>query len=461
MQIVEIKKASGGVRRIYVPDPEERSEYRRLLSTIAQPPVQLKSAHGFMGGRNIVTNAMPHVGKPLTISMDLSDFFDSVQPAMVKGRVPLAVMERCFLSADGIPGTTPDCRARQGLPTSPAIANLAAVPMDQAIRKCLSRMMIAGFAYTRYADDLTISMDCEDQETAEKVVAAVADIASRCGFRVNARKTRIRRAKGGNRECCGIMATESGVEISRRTRRVIRAAEHNLVVARGSGAGAKAVRKLERRVKGLREFAALKKPREINENRRTAAARMADARRMARECGLRLPRFCRKVQAEQKIGHRTYITNDPAMILGMSAFTTGWTSCMAIVGRHEYAYHKGVTFWADHPGVSLAYIDSGAAMTIAGVTRPKMSSRALVYALRDGRQAYGDIYSGAGHRIDRDHPLAQALEAAGYVPATACRDALVVGNVKKGGLLPFFDNATYETVTLGESGRQAYRVRIR
>jgi hypothetical protein len=100
-------------------------------------------------------------------------------------------------------------------------------------------------------------------------------------------------------------------------------------------------------------------------------------------------------------------------------------------------------------------------MTIAGVTRPKMSARALVYALRDGRQAYGDIYSGTGHGIDRDHPLAQALEAAGYVPATACHDALVVGNVKKGGCLPFFDNATHEPVVLNESRRQAYRVRIR
>jgi hypothetical protein len=461
MKVMEIKKASGGIRRIYAPNPEELTEYRTLLSKIAQPPVQLKSAHGFMPGRNIVTNALPHAGKPLTISMDLSDFFDSVRPDMLKGRVPVAVLEKCFLSADGIPGTTPDCRTRQGLPTSPALANLAAAPLDEAIRKRLAKMEIPGAVYTRYADDLSISMDCTDQETAQKVVAAVSEMVSRCGFRLNGKKTRIRRATGGNRECFGIMATEGGVEISRRMRRVIRAAEHNLEVARKRGTDGRTVRKLERKVKGLREFAALKKPREIGATKRTAALRLADAREIARACHLRAPRLCRKDQAEQTIGKHIHITNDPAMILGMSSFTTGWTSCMAILGRHEYAYYKGVTFWVNHPGVSLAYIDSGATMTIAGVTRPKMAARTLVYALRDGRHCYGDIYYGNGHRIDRNHPLAQALEAAGYLPATACHGALVKGRVKKGGCLPYFDNATPEDVALKGSGRRAYRVRIK
>lgn len=465
MRVVEIKKSSGGTRRIYAPSKDERAEYRTLLAGIAQPAGLLRSAHGFLAGRNIVTNAFPHVGKAMTISMDLSDFFDSVRPSMVRGRVPQAVLERCFLAADGTPGTSEDCRARQGLPTSPALANLAGIAMDEAILKKLKKLGVVGAVYTRYADDLSISMDCDDQATAEAVIAAVTEIANRCGFRVNARKTRVKRASAGNRECCGVMATPDGVAISRHTRRNIRAAEHNLAAATKNGADAKTIRRLSAKLRGLREFATLKTPRIISEREKSEAARLADAGKLAHEFGLRQPVATRKLIEDCDLGDGVKITTDPAMVYGMSAYTTGWTSCMAIIGTHSYNYHRGVPFWQRLSGASLAYLPNGGTMTLAGVTRPRMMARALVYQLRDGRRCYGDIYSGGNHSL---HPatepgqrLKAALEAAGYLSASQCSGALVEGNVAQPCPLPYFDNANVETITLADSRRRAYRVRIR
>jgi len=451
MKVFSVPKHSGGVRTIYAPDRAEKRELRQILSTIAQPLVQLKSAHGFMPGRNIVTNATPHVEKNMTISIDLSNFFDSVVPAMVMGKIPAVCLEKCF----------PGGAARQGLPTSPAIANLAASGLDEAIRKRLQKMQIAGWVYTRYADDLSISSDVDDQATAEKIIAEVRQIVCRCGFKMNDKKTRIQRSSAGRREVCGLTVDES-VHIPRRMARKLRAARHNYVRASKAGADKKELSRLERKFVGLLEFSLLKQPVEKTEADRAAAGRISDAQKIASEYNLRAPQPGRKVIPDQALGSAVCITTDPAMIYGMSAYTTGWTSCMSIT-RSTHTYRKGVAFWQRLSGCALAYIAGEGTTTVAGVRRPKMQARCLIYALRDGRKAYGDIYSGAGHRMygPNEHALAVALSEQGFVPATECRGALVAGNVRQPCPLPFFDNAHVETVTLSESKTKAYRVRLR
>jgi hypothetical protein len=345
------------------------------------------------------------------------------------------------------------------------IANIAAIPMDEAIRKMLSKSGCR-HAYTRYADDLSISLS--DASIADEIVSKVRQIVQRCGFRVNPRKTRIQRSAGGRREICGVMVDACGIHISRRMRRSLRASHHNLVMAQRTGKPVRELRRMESRTLGLMEFAALKPPSGKTKAQRLAEhalyQRHADAQKIRAKYrladvatdGPEAPR------PDIQIADDCWITDDPAQIYGMSAYTTGWTSCMSIT-KSTHAYKAGVVFWAALPGVSLAYQASGDTKTVAAVSRPVMRARVLVYHLRDGRRCWGHLYGGHGHympAIDDDHPIIAALRTAGYVPATECSGELVAGHVPQPCPLPYFDLGSVETVTLSESRRQAYRLRI-
>jgi len=468
MQIIHKKKRSGKIRTIYAVSQEESRKYRDLLSKIVQPESALKAAHGFMPGRSIVTNAIPHINKKITINMDLTDFFDSVRPVQLLGKIPNVCIEECFLDPKGNPDKY-DGAPRQGLPTSPAIANIAAIPMDKAIMKKLTKLDLPGVVYTRYADDLSISYDNDSQEVAKTVISFIKDIVRRCGFSVNTHKTRIVRNKS-RREVCGVMVDDD-IYISRRQRRKLRAAKHNLEMAIKDGKNAKILQSLMFKVKGLSEFAKLKKPvkkkivKDVSEKQRIVEARI-----LARDNGLRPPIKVNKIIPEQDLGSGVKITNDPAMFFGMSAYTTGWTSCMAINrGRN---YKRGLSFWQRYPGVSLAYIDSGEKLSISGVTRPKMKARCLIYAFEDGMYRYDHIYDGHGHcrYFPNDHLLAQKLFDHGFSPFRTedfsgrygfetSHKKYVIGSVNINCPLPYFDTIGARKVHY-KDGKSCWRLYI-
>ena len=451
MKIFQIKKRSGGYRLIFAPNEEEKKEFRELLNQISQ--AHLKYAHAFISGRNIITNAMPHVGKKVTISFDLKDFFDHVTPDKVNGKVPQVVKEKCFIYSEHDNKKA----ARQGLPTSPALANIAGEAIDNAIVKALSKIDKTA-VYTRYADDLSISTNIDDFEHIKKIKKIVSEVVNRCNFKINEKKIRVQHSRSGRREICGIMVDDTGIHVPRKIKRKIRAARHQYVLAVKSG-DCKKAKKHANSLTGLLEFSMLKKPKELSKKKKTKENQYREAKIIAKAYKLELPQKVQKLLPEQQISENMFITNDPVYFYGMSVFTTGWTSCMSIT-KKDSSYHKGVSFWQRHPGVSLAiWIDPNKTVTIAGVKRPAMIARCLVYQLRDGRKCYGDIYSKQGHRIDREHPLAKALEKVGFIPATKARHTLVSSNVKIPIPLPYFDNCEAEPVKL-KNGKKAYRLKI-
>lgn len=99
------------------------------------------------------------------VRLDLKDFFDDVGPGDFYRYLP-RTSETQGLIANHVlfmAQAFPDGAARQGLPTSPAIANIAASGMDRDI-KALARQhgrFEHSFVYTRYADDLTFSFNEE------------------------------------------------------------------------------------------------------------------------------------------------------------------------------------------------------------------------------------------------------------------------------------------------------------
>lgn len=230
MKVVRIpKRAKGQFRTIYVPDEAEKATYRLLLPALTQVALKLCDkhvVHGFMPCRSPVTNAYAHRGYRFTLSMDLADFFDTVGAAHLYGKMGDELIASVLV--DGAP--------RQGLPTSPIVANIAATDLDAAIVAHLAAInerpaYLPPFpypndppiVYTRYADDLAFSFHCH--ETYVWLKLTLPALVESCGFVVNHRKTRLQDSRYGRRVITGVAIDGSDLIVPRAIRRKIRAAK--------------------------------------------------------------------------------------------------------------------------------------------------------------------------------------------------------------------------------------------
>lgn len=235
-KIFKVRKKSGSYRTIYAPDKLTKARLRECLPALADQARLLDVhgvQHGFSVNRSVVTNALAHVDWDYSMTFDLSDFFDSVKPGMVGFKTS----HKCFVEG----------AARQGLPTSPTLANIAASPMDSEIVE-LNRHGRFGtlFAYTRYADDLSFSFN--HPWIAFLLRKHVPEIAARHGFQVNAEKTHWMSARAGRRTITGVAVDKDGVHPTRESKRRLRAALHQK--ATGKICGRTLAKLLARKRKG-------------------------------------------------------------------------------------------------------------------------------------------------------------------------------------------------------------------
>ncbi len=261
------KKTKGEFRQIYAPTKKEKRKFRALLPGLNQIAIDNCGGcvHGFMPGKSPVTNAKEHIGYEYTLNFDLKDFFDSVKPWMLKDYF----QGDCQFLSDGI--FVPDKiweffidgRAYQGLPTSPQIANLAAVKMDERLMEVCqgvsipfmrnpvgdtpnisdSKIYSEEIRYTRYADDLSFSFN--SYEVYENFILEIPRIISAFGFTINPAKTRLQSAKFGNRVITGVSVGKDGISVPRRIKRRVKLAKYQ---------------KDEKTLKGLTEWSKLKLP---------------------------------------------------------------------------------------------------------------------------------------------------------------------------------------------------------
>lgn len=235
-RISRIDKGNGKFRQIYIPSEEYKAELRALIPELERILEKLdihKLNYAFQKGRNCVLNALQHTGYGYTLSMDIEDFFNNIGARHLAGLITSEHMDRCLI--DGNP--------KQGLPTSPLIATIAFLRCDSEIHHALSKLNIK-FSYTRYADDLTVSFD--DFHHATAISFIIKQAVARHGFQINPTKTRIQRSKNGRRVITGIALSNEGPCATRRTKRKLRAAQHQ-----GNTASAR----------GLREWSSCKLPR--------------------------------------------------------------------------------------------------------------------------------------------------------------------------------------------------------
>ena len=214
-------------RLIEAPKDRLRTIQRQLLRELIGPIPTHPAAHGFVPGRSPYTFVAPHAGQPVVIRLDITSFFAAVTAPRIYGllrtagypepvahtitglcttRTPASILagaDRVAPDRAYRMGLLRSAHLPQGAPTSPALANLCGFRLDRRLTGLAARF---GVAYTRYADDLAFSGDLTSHGAAA-LVASVTAIAADEGFRVNARKTRVR-GQADRQHLAGLVVNE-------------------------------------------------------------------------------------------------------------------------------------------------------------------------------------------------------------------------------------------------------------
>lgn len=238
-----IPKKSGALRDIHAPCAElknlqsrvseylqdciqEINEYKKITQTLS---------HGFKRGYSIVTNASTHRKRRLVLNIDLEDFFGSINFGRVRG---FFITNKNFSLNPNVATVLAqiicfDNKLPQGSPCSPVMSNLIGHLLDIKLAQMASSMKCT---YSRYADDLTFSTNKQqfpvelvspgDNHHDWVVGAKLEQIISKCGFKVNARKTRLQ-YQDSRQDVTGLVVNEK-VNVPAPYRRQARAMAHKL-----------------------------------------------------------------------------------------------------------------------------------------------------------------------------------------------------------------------------------------
>ena len=239
-----VPKRDGSMRLISAPKPLLKGAQRWIARHVTERLPVHGAAHGFLAGRSTVTNAKAHAGARVVIKFDIKDFYPTITTPRVKGllrkagfgeQVATIIAMLCTeaprdeLTIDGKTHyvATGPRSLPQGAPTSPSITNALCLRLDARLAGLAAKL---GFAYTRYADDMTFSLHGEGDAPIGKLKFAVRRIVGEEGFTVHPAKTRIMRS-GRRQKVTGLVVnpTTGGptVRVPRKVRRQLRAAVHN------------------------------------------------------------------------------------------------------------------------------------------------------------------------------------------------------------------------------------------
>jgi RNA-directed DNA polymerase len=229
-----LPKKSGGNRTIMAPVSTLKLIQRKLSQVLAAVYKPKPSAHGFLRGRSIVTNAKQHAGSKYVLNLDLKDFFPSINYGRVRGmfmgtpyrRNPsVATLLAAICCADN--------QLPQGAPTSPIVSNMICAKMDSQLQKLAGENRCF---YTRYADDITFSTDARrfpqalaiappSDELGPTIVGpALVSVIQSNGFEINDNKVRLQ-GRGARQEVTGL-TTNRLPNVQRRFAAQIRAMLH-------------------------------------------------------------------------------------------------------------------------------------------------------------------------------------------------------------------------------------------
>lgn len=236
-----VPKKTGGVRELSAPHRDLALAQRWIFQNILQRLPTHAAAHGFVRGRSIRSNALPHVGQALLVNVDLKDFFPTITFPRVLGALqqlgysPAVATVLALLCTESprrkveyagqvyYVATGPRALP-QGACTSPPLSNLIARRLDSRLNGLVEML---GWKYTRYADDLTFSAaaSLEPQQRVGYLLARLRHIVQDEGFVINNDKTRVQKPNSAMSVTGIVVNRRAGVR--RREVRRLRAILHN------------------------------------------------------------------------------------------------------------------------------------------------------------------------------------------------------------------------------------------
>jgi RNA-directed DNA polymerase len=219
-RVFTIKKRQGGNRRICSPSPALRRVQTWVHRNILCAPGSLAKVHeastAYAPGSSIRANAKLHSGAVWMVKIDIKDFFESISERQVYyafrrlGYPALLSFELARLCTRIVPPRDDGVRRKresmwrwnndhsklgkpygtvhsvghlpQGAPTSAMLANLVFADLDVKIQSIAQSQ---GATYTRYADDIALTMGISSRAKCEIIFRDVARQISLAGYRVN------------------------------------------------------------------------------------------------------------------------------------------------------------------------------------------------------------------------------------------------------------------------------------
>lgn len=217
----EIKKRSGGIRKIDAPDPRIKLLQQRLTKLLTECRREIEKSqseilkkngkqfkpisHGFRKDHSIVTNAIPHTKHRFVLNLDLENFFPTFNFGRVRG---FFLKNRDFALNKSVATMIAQIACHnnalpQGSPCSPIISDLITHLLDVRLAQLARKW---GCTYTRYADDLTFSTNQKffpealatqklfltDWKLGKVLVSEI----EKAGFKINPHKTRMQTHSG-------------------------------------------------------------------------------------------------------------------------------------------------------------------------------------------------------------------------------------------------------------------------
>ena len=209
-KIFYIPKAKG-YRRIVTYKSPESDVYR--FHTDAKQSLERhirhsKFAKAYIKHRSIITNAQAHLYNDIFICLDICDFFQSINHKKLISALYHEInrTSRKQFTVDQCKDLVTSCSLSNkgvaiGLRPSPILANVYLKEFDAKLYAWLKKQGYPTVIYTRYADDITISLKDSGENSAEivdSIIAHVRELLKNFHLKLNDKKTRIINLKVSN-----------------------------------------------------------------------------------------------------------------------------------------------------------------------------------------------------------------------------------------------------------------------